>query len=189
MELISKYLADHKAAFEIMAQRTDQIRKAAELICAQLKLGKKLIIMGNGGSAADAQHFAAELTGRFENENRKPLPAIALTTDTSAISAISNDFGYEFVFQRQAHALVGSGDVLLGISTSGNSMNVINVFNDEKFKNNIKIALTGDKKSKLSELSDCTVYAASTCTARIQEIHIFVIHCICSILDLEFNDE
>lgn len=189
MEPINKHLAEHKAAFKIMEQRTRQIYKAAELICTQLKLGKKLFIMGNGGSAADAQHFAAELTGRFEIENRQPLPAIALTTDTSAISAISNDFGYEFVFQRQAHALVGEGDILMGISTSGNSTNIVNVFNDDKFEDNIKIALTGDKKSKLSEVSDHTIYAASTCTARIQEIHIFVIHCICSILDLEFNDE
>lgn len=189
MDPTNKYLVDHQAAFEIMKQRTDQIHKAADLICAQLKLGKKLFIMGNGGSAADAQHFAAELTGRFEKEDRKPLPAIALTTDTSAISAISNDFGYEFVFQRQAHALVNAGDVLLAISTSGNSMNIVNVFNDKKFENNIKIALTGDRKSKLSDLSDHTMYAASTCTARIQEIHIFVIHCICSILDAEFDNE
>lgn len=184
---IKKLYKEHQEAFLNMSTRINQIEEVALTLINCLKNGNKILIMGNGGSAGDAQHFAAELTGRFEINERDPLSAIALTTDTSAITAIANDFGYEEIFLRQANAIANHGDVLFGISTSGNSKNISRVFSDQNFSKCVKIALTGDNDSTLSSLSDFVVRASSSSTARVQELHIFIIHCLCAILDDEFK--
>lgn len=149
--------------------------------------GHKVLICGNGGSAADAQHFAAELTGRFEKE-RLGLPGIALTTDTSALTAIGNDYGFDRVFARQVEALGREGDVLVAISTSGNSPNVLSAIESARAAAMRVIGLTGGDGGKMKELCDHLVTIPSRRTARIQEMHITVIHIWCELLDREFGN-
>lgn len=143
------------------------------------------MLCGNGGSAADSQHIAAEFVGRFHKE-RISLPAIALTTDTSILTAVGNDYGYDVVFKRQVEGLGREGDVLIGISTSGNSKNVIEAFMEAKAKGIKTIAFTGEKESRSSEVADITLRVPSTVTARIQECHILSGHIICSFIDEEY---
>ena len=143
------------------------------------------MLCGNGGSAADAQHIAAELRGRFKKE-REALAGIALTTDTSALSAIANDYGYELVFSRQVEAIGKKGDVLIAISTSGNSKNVINAINSAK-KIGIKIiTLTGKDGGEMKNLGDINIIVPSNNTPRIQEMHIMIGHMICALIDEGF---
>ena len=164
-----------------------EIFKAASTIAEALSNGKKVLICGNGGSAADAQHFAAELVVRFEKE-RKALPAIALTTDSSIITAHSNDYDFSTVFSRQVEALGNKGDVFVGISTSGNSENVIKAFEVAKAKGLICIGLSGKDGGKMKSLAlDHLIVVPSNVTARIQESHIMIIHIICSIVDSFFE--
>ena len=164
----------------------ENLKKVILCVINALKNGNKLLIAGNGGSAADAQHIAAEFVGRFEKQ-RKPLPAIALTTDTSVISAIGNDFGYSKIFERQINALGKPGDVFFGISTSGNSENLIRSFITSK-NNNIKtVALTSNRKNKISSISDYRIEVPSNSTARIQECHILIMHIICYFVDEGFS--
>ena len=158
------------------------IKKAGELCLDTLKQNKKILIAGNGGSAADAQHFSAELTGRFEKE-RISLPAIALTTDTSALTAIGNDYGYEYIFSRQLEGLGNKGDVFIGISTSGNSHNIIEAIKKAKEKNIKIITLSGKNGGKMKDLGDINIIIPSSNTPRIQEMHIMVLHMICEIID------
>ncbi len=146
---------------------------------------KKLLIFGNGGSAADAQHIAAEFTGRFVKE-RIGLPAIALSTDTSALTAIGNDYGFDVVFSRQIEALAQEGDVLLGISTSGNSRNVLNALIKGKEIGCYCISLTGNTGGEIRNISDLNINVAHSVTARIQEMHIMLGHLICSSIDSKF---
>jgi len=148
--------------------------------------GNKLLIFGNGGSASDSQHIAAEFTNRFE-VNRKPLPAIALTTDTSALTAISNDFKFNMIFSKQIEALGKEGDVAIGISTSGTSPNVIRGLSIAK-RMNIKTILLTSHKIK-SSLFDVTIKVPLKNTARIQEMHILIGHILCSIVDDLYKDE
>ncbi len=147
-----------------------------------LKNGKKILIFGNGGSAADAQHISAELTGRYKTE-RRGLASIALTTDTSALTAIGNDFGYERVFERQVEALANEGDLLIGISTSGNSENVLRALNLGREMGCKTIGLSGRDGGKMSEVCDLNIVIPSNDTPRIQEMHIMVGHIICQSID------
>lgn len=161
------------------------IESAINMIVSAFKSGNKLLICGNGGSAADSQHFAAEFTGRYEME-RKPLPAIALTTDTSALTAIGNDYSYDVIFSKQVEALGVKGDILFAISTSGNSANVIRAIESAKQKGMTIIGLTGKDGGKIAKLlggHDVNICAAVARTARIQEIHILVLHTICDAVD------
>lgn len=158
---------------------------AAQHMAAVLKAGNKVLACGNGGSAADAQHFAAELTGRYERE-RPGLAGIALTTDTSALTAIANDYSYEQVFSKQVQALVRPGDLLLAISTSGNSANVIKAMEAAHGGGASVIALTGKDGGKIAQLlgpADFELRSASNITARIQETHLVFLHCLCDAVD------
>jgi D-sedoheptulose 7-phosphate isomerase len=161
------------------------VTTAATAIASAFKNGNKLLICGNGGSAADSQHFAAEFTGRYEME-RTPLPAIALTTDTSALTAIGNDYSFDVIFSKQVEALGSSGDILFAISTSGNSGNVIKAIEAAKQKSMIIIAMTGKDGGKIDKMlgaADVNICAPANRTARIQEIHLLVLHTICDIVD------
>jgi len=157
------------------------VAKAAMQIVKALHAGGKVLFCGNGGSAADAQHLAAEFTGRYLKE-RRALPALALHTNTSSVTAIGNDYGFDLVFARQLEALGKEGDVLVGISTSGNSRNVIRAMEVAKAKSIYTIALTG-AGGKMKELADCSICIPSDETPRIQECHILTGHIICEIAE------
>ena len=175
------HLATIKATFALEAD----IKKACETAVATLKAGGKILLCGNGGSAADAQHIAAELTGRYKTE-RGALAGIALTTDTSALTAIGNDYGYEFVFSRQLEALGREGDLLIAISTSGNSGNVIKAL-ELACKIGIKtIGLSGRTGGAMNELCELNLVVPSNDTPRIQEMHIMIGHIICQAIDDAF---
>ena len=190
MTALPQRVADHFAqsiqakqqAAQVLAQPTAQ---AAELLFNTLANDGKFLICGNGGSAADAQHFAAVMTGRFEQE-RMELAAIALTTDTSALTAIGNDYGFDHIFSKQVRALGRTGDVLVGISTSGNSGNVIEAIK-AAHQNGMKvIALTGRDGGKIAQMlqeGDILLNVPYPRTARIQEVHILLIHAICDCID------
>ena len=175
------HLATIKATFALEAG----IKKACETAVATLKAGGKILLCGNGGSAADAQHIAAELTGRYKTE-RGALAGIALTTDTSALTAIGNDYGYEFVFSRQLEALGREGDLLIAISTSGNSGNVVKALELAR-KIGIKtIGLSGRTGGAMNELCELNLVVPSNNTPRIQEMHIMIGHIICQAIDDAF---
>ena len=163
-----------------------KIGVAGRLIIEALQRGNRILIAGNGGSAADAQHFAAELAGKFIHE-RKGLAAIALTTNSSIITAIANDFGYEYVFSRQVEGLGAEGDIFIGISTSGNSDNLI-LAADLAKRDGIKtIGLLGNNGGKMASRCDLSLIVPSDSTQSIQECHILIIHIICSIVDEAFS--
>ena len=162
----------------------EDIDRVADLIRASLKNGGKVLLMGNGGSAADAQHIAAELIGRYKRE-RRALPALALTVDTSALTAIGNDYGYEFVFSRQIEGLARKGDVVIGISTSGNSDNVIRGLEAAEKAGAATVALLGKGGGKTRDRAQISLVVPSNDTARIQEAHITLGHIICELLDSE----
>ena len=147
-----------------------------------IKNGGKILICGNGGSAADAQHIAAEIVGRFKKE-RKGMPAIALTTDTSIITSVGNDYGYDYIFARQIEALCRAEDFVIGITTSGNSANVVRAMQAAKEIGATTIGLTGGNGGQLSAICDHNLVMPSAVTARIQEAHIFVGHSLCEILE------
>src|SRR5271168_4827214 len=157
------------------------VTRAALEIVKSLRAGGKVLFCGNGGSAADAQHLAAEFTGRYLKE-RRALPALALHANTSSLTAIGNDYGFDFVFARQLEALGKEGDVLLGISTSGNSRNVLRAMEVAKAKSIYTIALTGSG-GKMKDLADCAICIPSEETPRIQECHILTGHIICEIAE------
>jgi D-sedoheptulose 7-phosphate isomerase len=180
---IEQAFNDHiKVAENCKQNLSHTILNICEIVINALKEGNKIILFGNGGSAADAQHLAAEFTGRFVKE-RKGLPAIALTTDTSALTAIGNDYGFENIFSRQVEALVNKGDVLIGISTSGNSQNVIKAFEKGDEIGTINIALTGNTGGVLANMVKNSIIIPTNVTARIQEMHIFIGHVICQSVD------
>lgn len=164
------------------------ILRIASYITDALENNRKVIFMGNGGSAADAQHLAAELVGRFTRE-RKGLPAIALTTDSSILTAIANDYGYDQVFSRQIEALAQRGDVVIGISTSGNSSNILKAMEKAANKGCILIGFSGGKGGKLYENTDLCVTVPSLTTARIQEMHILIGHVLCDIVENYFSEK
>jgi D-sedoheptulose 7-phosphate isomerase len=181
--------AEHGRVWE---QTRDVLRgPVAELVqacAAALREGKKLLLFGNGGSAADAQHIAAELTGRFRH-NRAPLAAIALTTDTSALTAIGNDFGFECLFSRQVQALGRPGDVAIGISTSGNSENVNRALVAAREGGLVAAGLCGGKGGRMREIASPVVMIPSSVTSRIQEMHILIGHLLCSSIEKELGFE
>ena len=175
--------ASAKAKDVFLAEGAAELERAIDLIAGALREGRKLLLFGNGGSAADAQHIAAELVGRFLRE-RRPLPAIALTTDTSALTAISNDYGFEDVFARQVRALGTRGDVALAISTSGRSANVLRAVEAAREVGLKVVALTGGDGGTLACAADVALrVSASTLSARIQETHILIGHVICELVD------
>ncbi len=164
---------------------SEDIVRAIKLMHQALSSEKKIMACGNGGSAADAQHFAAELVGRFERERRE-LPAIALSTDSSILTAIANDYSYEVIFSKQVKALGQNGDVLLGISTSGNSANVIAAIEAAHLKGMSVIAFTckdGGKIKNILKNSDVHLCVPADRTARIQETHLLLLHCLCDGVD------
>ncbi|AFZ65656.1 D-sedoheptulose 7-phosphate isomerase [Deinococcus peraridilitoris] len=182
---LKTYIDGHRRALEQLITLEPEISAAARACIEALRGGGKLLTCGNGGSAADAQHFAAELTGRYRRE-RRPLPALALTTDSSALTCIGNDYAFEDVFARQVRALVQQGDVLIGITTSGNSANVVRALQAGREQGAITIALTGEGGGQAANHADITLRAPSDRTAHIQEMHILMIHVLCETIDDTF---
>jgi D-sedoheptulose 7-phosphate isomerase len=172
---VKQALLSHAAFHDHVVQAATQIVKA-------LRAGGKVLFFGNGGSAADAQHLAAEFTGRYLKE-RRALPAVALHGNSSALTAIGNDYGFDFVFARQMEALGKEGDVAVGISTSGNSRNVLRALEVAKSKSIYAVALTGASGGKVKDVADCTIFIPSEETPRIQECHILTGHIICEIVE------
>lgn len=160
----------------------EKLELASNLVVETLKNGNKVLLCGNGGSAADAQHIAAELTGRYKRE-RKGLPGIALTTDTSALTAIGNDYGYDRIFDRQVEALANKGDLIIGISTSGNSKNIINALKIGKIIGCKTLGFSGNDGGEMNQVCDINLIVPSNDTPRIQEMHILFGHTICQIVD------
>jgi D-sedoheptulose 7-phosphate isomerase len=167
------------------------IVRAGQAIAAAVQSGRKVLSCGNGGSAADSQHFAAEMVGRFERE-RPGMPAISLTVDTSALTAIANDYDFDRVFSKQVEALGNAGDVLLGISTSGNSKNVVEAMKVAQARGMIVIALTGRDGGTMAKMlrpQDFSLNVAHPRTMRVQEIHLLVIHSLCEVVDTTIHGE
>jgi len=178
-----EHLKTSQATFESIGH---SVEVAAKLCLDCLKNGNKILLFGNGGSAADAQHIAAELVGRYKTE-RKGLAAIALTTDTSALTAIGNDYGYDCVFDRQVEALANTGDVAIGISTGGSSANVASALKLAKDLDCKTIGFSGRGGGEMNELCDINIVVPAQDTARIQEMHIVIGHTICHLIDLAFS--
>jgi len=185
-DIIKKEFNAHIKTANLLYDLTDKVASSAQLCIGCLKNGGKILIFGNGGSAADAQHIAAELVGKYKT-NRKGLSAIALTTDTSTLTSIGNDFGYMHVFDRQVEALANKGDVLIGISTSGNSENVISALKLATKLNCNTIGLSGQDGGEINNICDISLIAPSDDTPRIQEMHIIIGHTICHLIDQEFK--
>ena len=185
--IIKHEFSEHiKASQNTLDSIADQIETASKICINSLKNGGKILIMGNGGSAADAQHIAAELVGRYKTE-RKGLPAIALTTDTSAITSIANDYGFLHVFDRQVEALAHKDDVVIGISTGGTSPNVVNALTAANKLDCKTIGLSGKDGGDFNTLCDVNLLVNSNDTPRIQEMHILIGHTICHLIELEFS--
>lgn len=180
---IQKQLKQHvEVMVAIERDLSAGIRELVELLISAYRDGKKLLVMGNGGSAADAQHLAAEIVGRFKME-RRALPALALTTDTSILSAVGNDYGFDAVFSRQVEALADAGDVVIGISTSGNSPNVQKALEAAIAKGCRTVALLGKDGGTIKSVAGLSLIVPSSDTPRIQEGHITIIHIVCDLLE------
>ncbi|PMQ01419.1 MAG: phosphoheptose isomerase [Dictyoglomus sp. NZ13-RE01] len=185
MGIIDKRLRLHKRTLELVEiELKEDIRRSAKAIVEAYKKGKKVVLFGNGGSAADAQHIAGELVGRFLKE-RRSLPAIALTTNSSIVTAISNDYGFDFVFERQLEAWVEEGDVVIGISTSGSSKNVVRGLEKAKSLGAFTIAFSGKDGGEISKLADISITIPFHITPHIQELHITIGHLLCDIVEEE----
>jgi D-sedoheptulose 7-phosphate isomerase len=181
--LLAQSLEEHLATIKALLESTvADIDAAGNIIWEALKAGNKILLCGNGGSAADAQHIAAELVGRYEQQ-RRAFPAISLTTDTSALTAVSNDYGFEGVFARQVEALAVAGDVLIAISTSGKSPNIVKAADQATALGCKTIALTGCSGEPLSAHCDLAVVVPSNRTSRVQEAHITIGHLWCEMID------
>lgn len=177
---------EHLEVARTLPVLASDVARAVEMIRASLAAGGKLLVAGNGGSAADAQHIAAELTGRFLRE-REALPALALHTNTSALTAIGNDYGYEQVFARELAAHARPGDVFLAISTSGGSKNILLAIEEARKRKVVIIGLTGESGGQMRAVCDLCLCVPSKTTARIQEMHITIGHTICELLEEEFT--
>lgn len=186
MSLFLQNLQQHLEVLRTIDSLDADISASIEMIVSSLRSGKKLMICGNGGSAADSQHIAAEFTGRFIKD-RSPIAALALSTDSSALTCIANDYSFIEVFSRQIRALGQPQDCLLGISTSGNSENVIQAVLTAKEMGIKTIGLLGRNGGKLKELCDCVIIVPSDITARIQEVHILIGHSICGAVELDLG--
>lgn len=182
-DFLTGEFAEHEAVLnQTKNLLLEPFAKTVELSVNAIKNGNKVLFAGNGGSAADAQHWATELTVRYK-VNRKAIPAIALTTDTSALTAIGNDFGFDYLFSRQVEALGNKGDVLIAISTSGNSANIINAIEEAKKIGITVIGFTGNGGGKMKDMCDILIDIPSTTTARIQEMHEIIGHSFCDVIE------
>jgi len=182
-EVVIRELEESANIKRMMAESlADTIVDAAQMILKTYQAGGKVLLIGNGGSAADAQHIAAELIGRFQLE-RTGLPAIALTTNTSALTALANDYGYDVVFSRQLEALASNKDILIAITTSGTSPNILKAVETAHSKGVYVVGLTGDDGGKLKDMADLTIMVPSNNIARIQEAHITIGHIICHLVE------
>lgn len=189
IDIIKNELNSHKETVEKSIEQLIPVIALASQICIEtLRNGNKILICGNGGSASDAQHISAELTGRYKTQ-RKGLSAIALTTDTSALTAIGNDFGFEQIFSRQVEALANIGDLLIGISTSGNSQNIINALKVAKEMECKVLGFSGRDGGLMNEICNINVIVPSSDTPRIQEMHILIAHILCQAIDNEFDEK
>jgi len=183
--IIEEAIKDSIRAKEVLLKdEVANIEKAARIIIKSLRLGGKVLVFGNGGSAADGQHMAAELVGRFKKE-RRALAAIALTANTSILTAVGNDYGYDAVFSRQIAAFGKKGDVAIGISTSGNSANVLNAIKEARSLDMSTIGLAGCDGGKLGKACDVSIVVNTKDTPRVQESHITVIHILCDLIEKE----
>jgi len=182
MSAFAEGLAAHRELFDRLHVMQADVEHAAALMARSLLQGGKLLLMGNGGSAADCQHLAAEFTGRFRQE-RRPLAAVALTTDSSALTCIGNDYGFEQVFARQLEALARPGDCVIGISTSGRSPNVLRALQKARELDLVCIGLSGRDGGDMRALCDLSVVVPHDDTARIQEAHIFIGHSWCEMVE------
>ncbi|MDA8755358.1 SIS domain-containing protein [Candidatus Pseudothioglobus singularis] len=187
IDLVRTHINRHLKVANSLHDLSELIVKCSELCIQSLKKDGKIILFGNGGSAADAQHIAAELVGRYKI-NRKALSAIALTTDTSTLTSIANDFGYEHIFARQVEALANEGDIVIGISTSGTSSNVIKAFKVASNLGCTIIGLSGHNSLEMDKLCNINIAVPSTETATIQEIHIIIGHTICMLIENELTN-
>jgi D-sedoheptulose 7-phosphate isomerase len=181
--MFSQAIADHLAVIERLRDQQPVLEAIAYRMAQALSAGNKILLFGNGGSAADAQHLAAELVGRFRRE-RRGLPAIALTTDTSILTAVANDYGYDEVFLRQIEALCNEGDVAVGISTSGTSRNVCAALRKARDLRAVTVAFTGAGGGTAGSIADFALCIASNDTARVQEAHILCGHVLCDWVEL-----
>jgi len=181
---IKNYLQNVSNNFKLLESQSDNIKIATNIMIEALNSKNKIIYCGNGGSAADSQHLSAELMGRYKLD-RKPLPAISLTVDTSAITAIGNDYGFEYIFSRQLEGIGNKGDVLYATSTSGESKNVIKAIEKAKEIGIKVICVTGKDNNKMAEISNITIHAQSNETNHIQEMHIAIGQLICGIIEEE----
>ena len=189
MDRVKKFLqVSGDLKYQVAETLSEEILKAAHIIRDCLSNGGKLLLMGNGGSAADSQHIAAELIGRFKKE-RKAIPALALTVDSSSLTALGNDYGFDTIFSRQVEALATPNDAVLGISTSGNSKNVINALNLAQKIGSKTIGLMGNDGGNMKGYVDIGIVVPSKDTARIQEVHITIGHIICEIIEQDLINE
>tara|TARA_B100000029_G_C17496257_1_gene931008 strand:- start:759 stop:1385 length:627 start_codon:yes stop_codon:yes gene_type:complete len=179
---ILKIFSDSSALISDSSILSKEIENSVNIIVKSLSKGNKLLILGNGGSAADAQHIASEFIGRFQ-KNRSSFPAISLSTDSSILTSISNDYNFDQIFKRQLEGLLNSGDVVLVLSTSGNSINIINALKFAQKKNVAIIGLLGNKGGKIKKFTDISLVVNSSSTARIQEVHRIIYHIICEIAE------
>ena len=185
-EMIEAELNVHKKVIEeVISSLQPEIERACILSTKVIGEGKRIFFFGNGGSAAAAQHLAAELSGRYRKE-RKGLPGIALTTDTSAITAISNDYEYDYIFERQVEAIAQAGDLLIGISSTGNSSNIIRAFKAGRNIGCKTLGLSGKGGGKMNDNCDLNIVVPSSSTARVQEMHILIGHILCQAIDDAF---
>lgn len=185
MNIINRTIGEHIEAVNSLINIEDSIIAFAERATAALKEGRKLLLMGNGGSAADCQHIASELVGRFQRE-RRGLPAIALTTDTSILTSVSNDYSFEAVFARQIEALADRGDIVIGISTSGESRNIVKAVESAKELGCFTVGLLGRSGGVLKSMVDLPIVVSADKTARVQECHLLIIHMVCEMIEEEF---
>ena len=185
-EFIKKHIQEHKVVLDSVTQLDESIEKVANLFIHSLEKGGTIFWCGNGGSASDSQHLAGELVGRFVGD-RRPLKSIALTSDSAVMTCIVNDYGYEHIFSRQIEALGSKGDVLVGITTSGNSKNVLNAIEVAQDKGVVTIGLLGKGGGKAASLVNQSIIVSSDVTGRIQEMHILIGHILCDLIEEGLN--
>jgi len=186
-DIVRNEIIEHQEVSSQLVGLTDVVVASAKMCIECLNHGGKILIFGNGGSAADAQHFAAELVGRYK-KNRKGIPAIALTTDSSCITSISNDFGYHHIFERQIEALAKEGDVAIGISTSGKSENVLRALKLASELDCMTIGLSGKKDADMKKICNLNIASPTLNTPRVQETHIVICHIICNLIEQKFQN-
>jgi len=185
-EIIKRHILEHQEVLNSIDSQTPAIEKIALLMIDALKKGKAIFWCGNGGSASDAQHLAGELVGRFVGD-RRPLKSMALNADSAVMTCIANDYGYEHLFSRQVEGLGNEGDILVGITTSGNSQNVLNALDIANKKQMITIGLLGKGGGKALSMANEAIVIESNTTARVQEMHITVGHILCDLIEEGLN--